>query len=121
MVGGPNIVFCQYHEFGKSQICNYTDVKICSKIVGFDANSRYLYCSGQEMPCSKEEYVEVEQPYDMEELCNQVMSSEFFQVDIHAPDELIDKFSKFCPLFVMDSIPDNSIPSHLKEYQMKTG
>ena len=72
------------------------------------------------MPCSKEEYVEVDQPYDTEELRNQVMKGMLFgfpQVDIHVPDELIDKFSKFCPLFVVDSIPGELIPSHMREYQ----
>ena len=58
----------------------------------------------------------------MEELCNEVMNRKLFrflQVDIHIPDELVDKFSEFCPLFVVDSIPDESIPSHMKEYQTK--
>ena len=45
MVGSASIVFCQYQESGKSRIHNYTNSKICSKIVGFDVNSLYLYCS----------------------------------------------------------------------------
>ena len=68
-------------------------------------------------------YVEVNRPNDMEELCNQVMNGKLFgflQVDIHVPDELIDKFSKFCLLLVIGSIPNKSIPSHMKEYQTKT-
>ena len=75
------------------------------------------------MPCNKEQYIEVDQPYDTEELCNQIMDTEgfrFLQVDIHFPDELIDKFSEFCSLFVMDSIPDKLIPSHMHEYQTRT-
>ena len=60
MVGGPSIVFCQYHESGKSQIRNYTAVKIFSKVIGFNANSLYLSCSGQEIPCGIEEYIEVD-------------------------------------------------------------
>ena len=69
----------------------------------------YLYCSGQEMPCGKEEYVEVDQLDDMEELCNQVMNGElfgFFQVNIHVSDKLIDKFSEFRPLFIVDGTPE---------------
>ena len=76
------------------------------------------------MPCSKEEYVEVDQPYDMGELCNQVMRRELFrflQVDIHIQDEFINKFSKFWPLLVVDSILDELIPSHMREYQTRTG
>ena len=64
MVGSLSIVFCWHHESGKSQICNYANAKICSKIIGFNADSLYLYCSGQEMPCGKEEYVGVDQPND---------------------------------------------------------
>ena len=84
----------------------------------------YTYCSRQEMPYGKKEDVEVDQPNDMAELCNQVNNVELFgflQVDIHIPDKLINKFSKFCPLFIMDSIPDKLIPSHMKEYQTRTG
>ena len=61
------------------------------------------------MPCGKEEYVEVDQLDDMEELCNQVMNGElfgFFQVSIHVSDKLIDKFSEFCPLFIVDGTPE---------------
>ena len=123
VVGGSSIVFCQYHESGKSRIHNYTNAKICSKIVGFNANSLYLYCSGQEMPYVKKEYVEMERPYDKGKLCIQVgkgMLFRFLQGDIHVPDELKVKFSEFCPLFIVDSIIDELIPSHVKEYQMRT-
>ena len=86
MAGGPSIVFCQYHESGKSQIHShqYTDANTSNSVIGFYANSLYLHCSGQEMPCSKEEYVEVDQPYDTKELCKQVINREllrFLQVE----------------------------------------
>ena len=45
----------------------------------------------------------------------------FLQIDIHILDELINKFSEFCPLFILDRIPDESIPSHMLEYQTRTG
>ena len=72
------------------------------------------------MPCSKEEYIETNSKESCEELYDQVMKGELFrflQVDIHVPDELIDKFSKFCLLFVIDTIPEELIPRHMKEYQ----
>ena len=75
------------------------------------------------MPCGKEEYVEVDQPTDTEELCNQVMKAglfRFLQVDIRILDELIDKFCEFCPLFIVGSILDKSIPNHMHEYQART-
>ena len=85
----------------------------------------FTYIALDNISCGKEQYVEVDQPYDMEELCNQVMKGmllRFLQVDIHIPDELIDKFSKFCPCFVVDSIPDDSIPRNMHKYQMsRTG
>ena len=66
MVGGPSIVFYRYAEAGVFQIRphKYRDPKTCASIVEFDANSLYLYCSGQEMHCSKEEHIEVESPQD---------------------------------------------------------
>ena len=109
MASGPSIILCRYHKSGKSRVFNYTNAKICARVVGFDVNSLYLYCCQQEMPCNKEEYVQVNQPCDIEELCNQVMNGELFgfvQADMHVLDELIDKFSEFCPLFLVDSIPD---------------
>ena len=70
MVGGPSIVFCRYAEAGISKIRSHINsdsdseageaagaklrVKTCRAVLGFDANSLYLYCSGQEMPCGKE-------------------------------------------------------------------
>ena len=123
MAGGPSMVFCRYYESGKSKIHSFIDAKTGVKVIGFNANALYLCCSGQEMLCGKEEHVEVDRPDDMEELCNQVMRGELFrflQVDIHVLNELTDKFSEFCPLFVVDSIPDESIPTHMKECQTRT-
>ena len=78
------------------------------------------------MPCNLEEYVDPEtsSKESCNELCDQVMKCELFrflQVDIHVPNELIDKFSKFCLLFIMDTIPEELIPRHMKEYQGRTG
>ena len=81
------------------------------------------------MPCSKEEYIELSHletssKESCEELCDQVMKGELFrflQADIHFPNELIDNFSEFCPLFIVNNIPKELIPRHMKEYQEKTG
>ena len=56
MIGGPSIVFCRYAEAGVSQIRShiYQHAKSCRAVLGFDANSLCLFCSGQEMPCGKE-------------------------------------------------------------------
>ena len=76
------------------------------------------------MPCGKEEYVETSLKESCKELCDQVLRGELFgflQVDIHVPDELIDKFSEFCLLFIVDTIPNKLIPRHMHEYQESTG
>ena len=105
----------------------YQNPKTCTSAIGFDANSLYLYCSGQEMSCGKEEYVEVSNPQDVvviKDLCDKVIKDELFwflQVDIRVPDELLDKFSKFSPLFIVHSIDKEQIPKYMKDYQQRTG
>ena len=126
MVGGPSTVFCQYHETGKSRIRghNYQDTKTCTSVIGFNVSLLYFCCFGQEVPCSKEECIETSSRKSCEELCNQVRKGELYrlwQVDIHIPDELTDKFSEFCPLFVADAVPKELIPRDVKEYQERTG
>ena len=58
MIGGPSIVFCRYAEAGVSKIRSHiyrgADAQICRSVQGLDANSLYLFCSGQETPCGKE-------------------------------------------------------------------
>ena len=53
MVGGPSIIFHQYHEAGKTKLRHhlYGEVaKTCQSVVGYDANALYLWCLMQEMP-----------------------------------------------------------------------
>ena len=82
------------------------------------------------MPCGneyKEEHVEIEKPNDLElidKLCKDILEDKlfgFFQVDIHVPDNLKEKFSEFSPLFLVDSVPENMILKHIKDYQKNTG
>ena len=46
MVGGPAQVLTRYHEKDITR-------KITRGIIGYDANSLYLYCSGDVMPVAK--------------------------------------------------------------------
>ncbi|EDO45322.1 predicted protein, partial [Nematostella vectensis] len=83
MVGGPSIVFTRYAEKVKSKIrpYKYKDPKTCKSVVGFDANSLYLYCSGHEMPCGKEKYIEAENPTDPEyvnNVCEDILADKLF-------------------------------------------
>ena len=122
-------MFTRYAEKDISKIRppKYKDAKTCQSVIGFDANSLYLYCSGQEMPCGKEKYVEVEEPTNpkfINTVCEDVLSDDLFgfcQVDIQVPDNLKDKFEEFSPLFVVHSIPENLVPENMKEYQRLTG
>ena len=56
MVGGPSIIFCRYHEKGKTYIREQEmkavgqDPKLCQGVVGYDANALYLWCIMQDMP-----------------------------------------------------------------------
>ena len=134
MVGGPSIVFCRYAEAGISKIRSHinNEAKTCRAVLGFDANSLYLYCSGQEMPCGKEKVfhcdsgagVRQAERAKQDELIQNVLNDElfgFFEVDIEVPEQLRDKFSEFSPLFFLDEVPEEQIPQHMKDYKINTG
>ena len=125
MIGGPSIVFCRYAEAGVSKIRSQSEAeaKICRSVLGFDANSLYLYCSGQEMPCGKEKVFHCEEG-EKDELIQNRLNDElfgFFEVDIEVPEQLRDKFSEFSPLFIIDEVPEEKIPQHMKDYQINSG
>ena len=124
MIGGPSIVFCRYAEAGVSQIRShiYEDAKTCRAVLGLDANSLYLFCSGQEMPCGKEK-VFSSNPEEKDELIQNVLNDKlfgFFQVDIEVPEQLLDKFSEFSPLFILSEVPESQIPQHMHAYKRNT-
>ena len=129
MIGGPAIVFCRYHEKDVTRIRShiYTNGKLCKKLIGYDANSLYLYCSGLDMPCGKETLIINKKPYvekHIKKFCKTVLNDTLFgfaQVDIEVPDELYEKFSEMSPLFVVREIPDECIPEYMKKYKKATG
>ena len=127
MVGGPSIVFCRYAEAGISKIRShiYSEAKICRTVIGFDANSLYLYCSGQEMPCGKEKVFHCDSgAAKQDEIIQNVLNDElfgFFEVDIEVPEQLWKRFSEFSPLFILAEVPEEQIPQHMKNYQINTG
>ena len=129
MVGGPSIVFCRYAEAGVSQIRSHiysrseAGAKICRSVQGLDANSLYLFCSGQEMPCGKEKVFHCD-PEEKDKLIQNVLNDKlfgFFEVDIEVPEQKRKRFSEFCPLFILDKVPEEQIPQHMKDYQINTG
>ena len=143
MVGGPSIVFCRYAEAGVSQIRSHiysrseagaklsADAKICRSVKGLDANSLYLFCSGQEMPCGKEKVFHCDpeakpeqSSEEKDKLIQNVLNDKlfgFFEVDIEVPEQKRKRFSEFCPLFILDEVSENQIPQHMKDYQINTG
>ena len=125
MIGGPSIVFCRNAEAGVSQIRShiYEDAKTCRAVLGLDANSLYLFCSGQEMPCGKEKVFQGN-PEEKDKLIQNVLNDKlfgFFQVDIEVPEQLLDKFSEFSPLFILSEVPGDQIPQHMQGYKINTG
>ena len=126
MIGGPSIVFCRYAEAGVSKIRSHIyseKAKTCRSVQGLDANSLYLFCSGQEMPCGKEKVFKCNLG-EKDEIILKVLNDElfgFFEVDLEVPDQLRDKFSEFCPLFVISEVPEDQIPQHMKDYKINTG
>ena len=127
MIGGPSIVFCRHAETGVSKIRSHiyrgADAKTCRSVLGLDANSLYLFCSGQEMPCGKEKVFKCNLG-EKDEIILKVLNDElfgFFEVDLEVPHQLRDKFSEFCPLFVISEVPEERIPQHMKDYKINTG
>ena len=125
MIGGPSIVFCRYAEAEVSQIRShiYKDAKTCRAVLGLDANSLYLFCSGQEMPCGKEKVFQAN-PEEKDKIIQNVLNDKlfgFFQVDIEVPEQLLDKFSEFSPLFILSEVREDQIPQHMQDYKINTG
>ena len=55
-------------------------------------------------------------PRVVRDLCDKVLLGSLFgflQVDIHIPNELLEKFREFSPLFVIAEVPSNQIPLHM--------
>ena len=97
MVDRPAQVFTRYHE--KEITCIRPHVyeeksKLTRGIIGYDANSLYLYCSSDVMPCSKDTLVVIKKSSDQKRIVKfskDVLKGKVFgfaQVDIEVPDEL---------------------------------
>ena len=127
MIGGPSIVFCRYAEAGVSKIRSHIyrggEAKTCRSVQGLDANSLYLFCSGQEMPCGKEKVFKCNHA-EQDEIIQNVLNDKlfgFFEVDIEVPEQKHKRFSEFCPLFVISEVPEDQIPQHMQDYKINTG
>ena len=130
MVGGPAQVFTRYHEKDITPIRSHVygeNSKLRKGVIGYDANSLYLYCSGDVMPCGKDTLIVNKKAFDQKRIAKfsrDVLKGKVFgfaQVDIKVPDELYDKLSELAPLFVVQDIPERDIPEEMKIYKEKTG
>ena len=130
MVGGPAQVFTRYHEKDITRIRSHVygeNGKLIMVVIGYDANGLYLHCSGNVMPCGKDTLIVNKKPFDQKRIAKfskDVLKEKgfgFAQVDIEVPDKLYDKFSEMSPLFVVQEIPNCSIPKETKIYKEKTG
>ena len=75
------------------------------------------------MPCGKEK-VFSSNPEEKDKLIQNVLNDKlfgFFQVDIEVPEQLLDKFSEFSPLFILSEVPEDQIPQHMQDYKINTG
>ena len=130
MVGGPAQVFTRYHERVITRIRSHVygeKSKLTKGVIGFDANSLYLYCSGDVMLCGKDRLLVNKKPFDQKRIVKfskGVLKQKVFgfvQVDIEVSDELYDKFSEMAPVLVVQEICDCDIPEEMKIYKEKTG
>ena len=128
MIDGPAQIFTKYHEKDITRIWShvYEEMsKLTRGIIGYDANSLYLYCAGDVMPCGKDTLVVNKKPYDQKwiaKFSRDVFKRTVFgfaQDDIEAADELYDKFSEMSPLFVVQEIPNCNIPDEMKSIRKK--
>ena len=75
------------------------------------------------MPCGKEKVFQAN-PEEKDKLIQNVLNDKlfsFFQVDIEVPEQLLDKFSEFSPLFILSEVREDQIPQHMQDYKINTG
>ena len=71
MVGGPTQVFTRYREKDISRIRSHAygeKSKLTKGIIGYDANSLYLYCSGDVIPSGKDTLIVNKKPFDQKRI-----------------------------------------------------
>ena len=127
VVGGPSLVFTRKHVAGKTRIRShkYDLARIVKRILGFDANSLYPYTMTKEMPCGHEFVEHYEDPVQAaQELIPRMYSKRWFgfaEVDSKVPQDLWEKLEEFPPIFINQSVGEEGIPQHMKDYLSKSG
>jgi hypothetical protein len=81
------------------------------KILGFDANTLYLWCLGEEQACGELKFTQSED-------VNIVLADEFFgfaEVDIHVPEHLNNDFSELPPIVKNCEFTEESCGEYTKK------
>ena len=127
VVGGPRLVFTRKHVAGKTRIRShkYKQSSIVKRIVGFDANSLYPSTMAKEMPCGQEFVEHYKDPVQAaQQLIGRMYSKRWFgfaEVDIEVPRDLWEEFEEFLPIFINQSVGEEGISQHMKDYLTKSG
>ena len=92
--------------------------------MGFNANSLYPSTMAKEMPCGQEFAEHYEDPVQAaKELIPRMYSKRWFgfaEVDIEVPQDLLEKLEEFPPIFINQSVGEEGIPQHMKDYLAKS-
>ena len=128
VVGGPSLVFTRKHVAGKTRIRSHkykNYAYLVKRILGFDANSLYPSTMAKEMPCGKEFVEHYEDPVQaVHTIIGRMYSTRWFgfaEVDIEVPRYLWEKFEEFPPIFINQSVGEEGVPQHMKDYLAKSG
>ena len=93
--------------------------------MGFVANSLYPSTMAKEMPCGQEFVEHYEDPVQAaQDLMPKMYSKMWFgfaEVDIEVPQDLWEEFEEFPPIFINQSVGEEGIPQHMKDYLAKSG
>jgi len=129
VVGGPSLVFTRYHEVGDTKIRSHqtAELRLCQRILGYDANALYLSTMLEEMHCGKEKVVHYTggwtaraAPHLAQRLKNGTWLG-FAEVDIENVEPLRPKFEEMYPFFYNKKVPVEAVLQQMLDYLKRTG
>ena len=129
VVGGPSLVFMRYHEVGVTTIRSHhtAELRLCQRILGYDANALYPSTMLREIPCGKERVVHHSDEYQAEAtpvLTRRLKDRTWFgfaEADIEIPEPPRPKFEEMCPFFYNKKVPIEPVPQQMLDYLKRTG
>ncbi len=112
VVGGPSIVFHRYHE---KDVTKLRGLKLCKKIIGYDANALYLWAISQNMPTGDYKRYRIPDK-QIKKFLTKILENKFFGFvvcDIHTPDKKKKYFEDMAPIFKNMVITKEDIGDHM--------